>query len=241
MSHPNPPSDPWRRRVHALLAKAESTEFPDEAEALLAKAQALMTRHAIDEAMLSEGRDSPIASEHLVVDAPYATAKSSLLSVVAHSNGCRVVISGGTSGSGQLCVVVGPASGRAATMTMFTALSMHAARQMLAAVVPPGDTPRRFRHAFVLAFASRIAERLAEANAVAEQAAEADAGRSVALVLADRSRAVDAAVASEFPNLRTVRRQASSGAGIRSGRAAADRAGLAAPITDARRRGLHTG
>ena len=39
--HPSaqPPSDPWLRRVQALLAKAESTEFPAEAETLLAKAR----------------------------------------------------------------------------------------------------------------------------------------------------------------------------------------------------------
>lgn len=40
-------------RVRALLAKAESTEFPDEAEALLAKAQALISRHAIDRAAVA--------------------------------------------------------------------------------------------------------------------------------------------------------------------------------------------
>ena len=34
-------------RVRALLAKAESTTFPEEADALTAKAQQLMTRHAL--------------------------------------------------------------------------------------------------------------------------------------------------------------------------------------------------
>ena len=35
-------------RVRALLAKAESTTFPDEAEAFTAKAQELIAQHAID-------------------------------------------------------------------------------------------------------------------------------------------------------------------------------------------------
>ena len=39
-------------RIRGLLAKAESTEFPEEAEALTAKAQELMTRHAVDAAVL---------------------------------------------------------------------------------------------------------------------------------------------------------------------------------------------
>ncbi|WP_017570470.1 DUF2786 domain-containing protein, partial [Nocardiopsis halotolerans] len=41
-------------RVRALLAKAESTEFPSEAEALSARAQELMARHSIDRALLAE-------------------------------------------------------------------------------------------------------------------------------------------------------------------------------------------
>jgi len=34
MPEPSTASDPWLRRVQALLAKAESTEYPEEAEAL---------------------------------------------------------------------------------------------------------------------------------------------------------------------------------------------------------------
>ncbi|WP_228984453.1 dihydroxy-acid dehydratase, partial [Streptomyces sp. DH12] len=40
-------------RIRALLAKAEATGFPEEAEALSAKAQELMARHSVDEALLA--------------------------------------------------------------------------------------------------------------------------------------------------------------------------------------------
>jgi Protein of unknown function (DUF2786) len=40
-------------RVRALLAKAESTEFPEEADAFTEKAQELMTRYSIDVAMVA--------------------------------------------------------------------------------------------------------------------------------------------------------------------------------------------
>lgn len=40
-------------RIRALLAKAEATTFPEEAEALSAKAQELMARHTVDEALLA--------------------------------------------------------------------------------------------------------------------------------------------------------------------------------------------
>lgn len=43
-------------RVLKLLAKAESTEFEAEAEALVAKAHELQTRHAIEQAQLDEFR-----------------------------------------------------------------------------------------------------------------------------------------------------------------------------------------
>ena len=61
MTITNNNTETWVSKVQALIAKAESTEFPDEAEAFMAKAQELMTRHAIDLAMLDgeSGRREP--------------------------------------------------------------------------------------------------------------------------------------------------------------------------------------
>jgi hypothetical protein len=42
-------------QVRALSAKAESTSFEHEADALTAKAQEFMARHAIDEAVAQTG------------------------------------------------------------------------------------------------------------------------------------------------------------------------------------------
>ncbi len=50
--HDQPIPDPIAERIAALLDKAESTSYPAEADAFMAKAQELMARHAIDEAML---------------------------------------------------------------------------------------------------------------------------------------------------------------------------------------------
>lgn len=226
----DPASDPWIRRVQALLAKAESTDFPAEAEVLLEKAQELMARHAIDEAMLAAagGRADRIITTRLSVEQPYASAKSMLLGAVARANRCRMVIQGGR--GPRTCVLVGHSSDIASVETMFTALSLHATRTMLAAAIPPYDTARRFRHAFLLAFAGRIGERLRQAAAAAEVEADADVqrtqGGSVALVLASRDTAVDRAMREQFPHLGTFRASASSAAGLSSGRDAADRAPL---------------
>src|SRR5690606_31701227 len=44
--------------IRALLAKAEATDFPEEAEAFFAKASELISRWAIDEALLWAGADA---------------------------------------------------------------------------------------------------------------------------------------------------------------------------------------
>ncbi len=227
MTEPFCPPTAWLRRVQALLTKAESTEFPDKAEALLTKAQELMARHAIDEAMVQRAGGSPaqVESVAISVSAPYASARSALLSAVARANDCRAVLHGGRSGP-QNCTVVGHRSDLEKVQALFAALSMHATRSMLAAAVPSDDTPRRFRHAFLLAFASRVGERLRLATRDARSQAETAVGSSVALALRERTVAVDEALASQFPRLGTVRWQASSAAGMQHGRAAADGASL---------------
>lgn len=222
--------DQWLRRVQALLAKAESTEFPEEAEALVAKAQELMTRHSIDEAMLAQDDPSAdlIDSEVVVVSPPYASAHVVLLSTVADANSCRCVSTSALRGPVR-CVLVGFRGDIGRTKTMFAALSLHAARAMLAAPVPDFDTPRRFRRAFLLGFASRIGARLQDAALAARTEAEERAsarGRSTDLVLADRSARVDSAFEARFPHVRRTTAKASSWAGSESGRDAADRAPL---------------
>ena len=237
--------DTWTNRIQALLTKAESTEFPDEAEALMAKAQELMVRHAIDEAMLASaagsGRDQ-VVSDVVVVEAPYATAKAALLGSVARANDCRAIM-GATGNGAQRCVVVGHESDLANVRALFTALSVHAVRAMLAADVPPHDTPRRFRHAFLLAFSGRIGERLMAASAVARAEAQAapESGSGVSVVLANRSGEVDQAFRDAFPNVRSTRLSSSSTAGRISGRRAADHAGLGQQKLGGRRPTLPTG
>lgn len=225
-------TDTYINRVHALLDKAESTPYEAEAEAFLAKAQELMARHAIDEAMLATaGRAADeITHEPRVIVAPYANAKSVLLSAVAQANRCRVVIERSTSGT-VYCTVVGHHTDLEHVRLLFMGLSFQAVRSMLEAAVPPGDTPRRFRHSFLLAYAARIGERLRAIEQQAEAAAQASqldepGGRSVTLVLASREAKVDRAVADRFGTLRTKSVSSSSRAGHQSGRAAANQASL---------------
>ena len=83
-------------RIRGLLAKAESTEFPEEAEALTAKAQELMTRHAVDVAPCwtpEHGARSPtrFVPAGCTCDKPYPEAKVRLVTVGGRANGVRSV------------------------------------------------------------------------------------------------------------------------------------------------------
>ncbi|THV42153.1 DUF2786 domain-containing protein [Glycomyces buryatensis] len=77
-------------KIRALLAKAESTDSDAEAEAFTAKAQQLIARHSINEALLAETPDAALeaAALRVYIEKPYEKPKSELLHVVADANGC---------------------------------------------------------------------------------------------------------------------------------------------------------
>ncbi|MEV6344032.1 DUF2786 domain-containing protein [Actinoplanes sp. NPDC051851] len=216
-------------RVRALLAKAESTDFPEEAEAYTAKAQVLMTRHRIDHALLAaagEGdRDRP-GTRRVAVDNPYEIPKSLLLQVVAEANSCHTV----WMKRFGLVAVVGFAADLDATELLFTSLLVQATRTMTGAGSHTDrhgrNTTRSFRQSFLTSYAHRIGERLAAVSEEAEQAAASTAGPALLPVLAARSDAVRDAVTEQFPDLRQVSATVNNREGWASGRAAADHAVL---------------
>ena len=212
------------RRIEALLAKAASTQFGEEAEACVAKAQELMARHVIDEASVRRatgGGDVVVRVVH--AERPYASARSALLGAIARNNHCRLVLHE-TSARGQRCTLIGHASDVRHVERLFPVLSLHATQALFSA--DPGERPKSYRHGFLIAYAHRIGERLRAANDVARAEAERATGASVGLVLVERWAEVDRTVRSEFPFLTRSWHQVTSTAGFAGGRAAADRAFL---------------
>lgn len=212
-------------RVRALLAKAESTQFSAEAEALSAKAQELMNRHAFERALLdadTEQRPSA-ASTRLWLDTPYTEAKANLVAVVAKANRCRSVFYAKLG----FVALVGDELDLEITELLATSLLVQATR----AVVAEGkhttgagtSRTRSFRRSFLISYAIRIGERLDQAATRAHDPAE-DA--RLLPVLADRSRVVDETFQDMFSHV--VERSASitNGAGWHAGRSAADHADL---------------
>ncbi|MFF3496023.1 DUF2786 domain-containing protein [Streptomyces sp. NPDC002795] len=214
-------------KIRALLAKAERTGYPPEAEALSAKAQELMARHSVDEALLASrthAKDVPAACR-IGVDAPYETAKAVLLDAVAGANRCRAVWNSAFGFS----TVVGFEPDLEAVEVLHTSLLVQATAAMTRAEAEQRAGGRKrtktFRQSFLAAYAHRIGDRLA---AVAERVTgeAADAGE-VLPVLAARDVAVTGRAEEMFPETVTTRmRGVTDDAGWTEGTEAAQRARL---------------
>jgi hypothetical protein len=210
-------------KVRGLLAKAESTEFPEEAEALSAKAQELMSRYSLHRAVLEHdrGRTPTASGRRLWMDAPYAGAKVLLVQAVAAANRCRTV----WRERPGFVTVVGPDTELDIVEVLGTSLLLQANRAMLAAgrqVTRAGTSrTRSFRQSFLVAYASRIGERLAAADTSATTA-EAQADEKLLPVLAARSRAADEMIDKLFPGMVSKQVSVSNAAGWTAGRAAAE-------------------
>jgi len=213
------------RRIRGLLAKAESTEFTEEAESLTAKAQELMTRHAVDAALLAAGSPPAegVATRRVHVQDPYVRAKMQLLAAVAEANDVRLVWYS-TLGIATLVGVPGDVG---AVELLFTSLLLQAAQALSAAEGAQGrrSASRTFRRSFLLGYAHRIGERLRMARLRATEEASAAHGIDLLPVLRSRQAAVEDRVAELFPRVRTTRSRASVHPdGWYSGQAAAERA-----------------
>ncbi|WP_069887336.1 DUF2786 domain-containing protein, partial [Streptomyces luteocolor] len=223
-------------RIRALLAKAEATGYPEEAEALTAKAQELMARHSLDEALLAartHAKDTPAACR-IGVDAPYETAKAILLDAVATANRCRAVWNEAYGFS----TVVGFESDLEAVELLHTSLLVQGTAAMTRAEAAQRAGGRKrtktFRQAFLMAYAHRIGGRLAETadhatkEATQGEGAARDGAADLLPVLAARDVAVTDRTEQMFPETTTTRvRGVTDGEGWAHGTEAADRAHVA--------------
>ncbi|MET9367857.1 DUF2786 domain-containing protein [Streptomyces griseoflavus] len=211
-------------RIRALLAKAEATGFPEEAEALSAKAQELMARHSVDEALLAAREPSGEIPDacRIGVEPPYEQAKAVLLDAVAGANHCRAVWNEPFGFS----TVVGFASDLEAVELLHTSLLVQATTAMTRAEAAQRAGGRKrtktFRQSFMAAYAHRVGTRLAAA-------AETEVSDDLLPVLASRAVAVADRTDRLFPETTTTRmRGVSDAAGWEEGARAADGAQVGA-------------
>jgi hypothetical protein len=213
--------------IRGLLAKAESTEFPAEAEAFTAKAQAMMTEARLDEATVRASSGlrptARVSAIRIGIDEPYVVSKQTLLHVIAEANDVRCVFHRRV----DLATLVGPVGQLAHVELLFTSLLIQVQSFLAAdaADAPAGShvRSRGYRSAFIAGFARRIGERLRAARG----ASFAGVGAATLPVLA----ADDRATAELFDRLvgRTTAIRSSAGSdilGALAGASAADRAAL---------------
>ena len=216
-------------KVRGLLAKAESTEFPAEADALTAKAQQLMARHCIEVAMLDGSapsrRDAPTMVD-ITLDAPHAAAKLRILSAVARANRCAVV----WMPSLRRASMFGFASDLAAVETLFASLLVQATTELAHAGSKRDAYGRArtvsFRRSFLIAFATRVGQRLRDAVDEAVDAVSATTGTDLVPILDRRTDEAEAAARAAFPHTRPMSTSVGNAEGWRAGTACADRADL---------------
>ncbi|SNQ45744.1 conserved hypothetical protein [Frankia canadensis] len=226
-------------RVRKLLAMAEGEGLTEAArEAYNTKAAELIAQYGIDRALLEAAEPRRAAADLVVtVESPYARDKISLLASVATPLGCRLVhrTMRRAQGVEHSAHLFGMDADIQRVQLLFTSLLVQQVYGLAAVRPPRCEDPRAYRRSWMAGFALAVAERLTKAEWTARERAQArqraepaeePGGPSVAVVLADRSRRVDAHMATVYPRLRTPRARQLSGSGGREGYQAGERADL---------------
>lgn len=210
--------------IQGLLAKAASSEFPDEAVAFRDKAFALMAKFAITQAMVDAA--DPSKAEDLVAvvrttgSGPYVNPKRQLATDIAYVFGVKVVFF-----TGITCATVqfeGFRSDVDRTLELYDTLHM---QMVLDAKEVTGVSNRR---TFMFAWAQRVAARLALKFAEAVTASDLTPSvTSTEIVMVDRRQRVDDWFNARHGKLHTIWWSVSHyGEAAVSGRKAADTADI---------------
>lgn len=208
-------------RVRKLLAVAEHPKTPpEEADNAARAAERLIAKHAIDEALLEAAAETKTRPESrsMVVEAPYATAKTRLAGAVASAHGVTAITVRGSAEPLRVVLVGFPADLQVVDL-LYTSLLL----QATTSVRGQANSGRAFRRAFLIGFAAEVGERLRATR----REAVADAGASSALAVRDRRQDVDDAVREQFPHLRSSRATVSDRSGLMAGRRSGANANLA--------------
>jgi len=239
----------WARKIDAMLRKAESTSHPEEADAFIRSAQALMTKYAIDEAMLEAARGKAgqgtdqIVTEEFVTTGNMLVAFGNLCYHVIVNNNCKAVliknspreVGGKMRVNTYILLTTGFKSDIDRIRYLFTSLQVQAAtfegqwwrenKDLYTHAKRQGFLDRR---QFLFSYAERVGERLREGRLKGEQDAKKQHGTGMELVLRDRSALVKAEYERLHPNLRTTKQRQAGGSQFshQAGREAGGRADL---------------
>jgi hypothetical protein len=161
-------------KIRKLLAKAEGTDNPNEAEAFSAKAAQLIAAHRIDPRHVAEALASgELGLQRIVIGrGAYVRARLALLAAVAGNHDCEVVFETGPHGT--TATIAGYQSDLDVTEVLYTSLHAQVANQMAAVRRRTPAATQRWRRSFLFGFARRVAELLAAAREDARVARAAE-------------------------------------------------------------------
>jgi hypothetical protein len=232
-----PTQDTYADKIAKLLAKAESTT-PQEADALIAKAQELMTKYAIDMALVDALRAGKERREEIIeaiveYAGTYRMATWRLAHTVATANNCRTMLADDTRERVSHLHVIGFESDVERVRMLDASLQIQMARA-LNAWAPENtqylDRNQKFaaRRQFMFSFTQGVKEKLSTGSAAGERAAKKEHGStSVELVLKSRKDSVNDWMDEQYGrSLRAVKRNYKAGsmsahsAGLSAGRSA---------------------
>ncbi|MFF4055994.1 DUF2786 domain-containing protein [Streptomyces sp. NPDC001668] len=231
-------------KVKALLRKAENeAATEEEARVYLDKATELMAKYGIEQAMLDDVSEPGRPVDRIVdLHPPYVKEARRLLSRIGYEMRCRSVYPGGKDNRHRVHLF-GFEADIQATEVLFASLRL----QMLDGADradrlhrPLGEDARAYKRSWMLGFIREVTARIGAAQkaarAAAEQGGEMDGkgagGRSVALVLADRTTVVEARLAAQYPKLNKTRPTKFKGTGYWQGVADGRDADIGGPAFD---------
>lgn len=226
--------------VQALLAKAESTQFEEERNALLAKAQELITRYGIEDAQLRMAgrRDETVQMKTIYMSGSYAKSHVLLACAISREVGCRVYFTPGKKPIKM--TMAGFAEDLSMFEVLFTSLLMQVTRDRNTWAAQD-RAERRFaaQRSFILGFATTVSARLAEARRRAEEEAVV---RTTGVELALRTRDTELDDFMEAQGVKPGRRPANvQRQGVLAGQAAGRVADIGSTrLEDGRRKELST-
>jgi hypothetical protein len=220
--------------IRSLLAKAEASTFPSEAEAFTAKATELMTRYAIDQALLADAApeaDTNVIERRLRLYRPFIPQKAVLVHGVAEIFGCKAIRLGkGGEDAGELTALIGFATEVELVETLVTSLLVQLTTAMTSTSVEARTAAEvaSWRRSFIMGYCTTVLNRLrVEHHAAVKEEQVRHTSQSVELVLVDRAERVEPGFRKRYPQVRQSRVSAGrSLAGRTAGGAAGRRANL---------------
>lgn len=224
-------------KIEALLKKAESTKFAEEAETYYAKASELMAKWSIDEAMLrearkGENRGTPVHRTITLNKSGLWRSNLTLIGCLCRPNDVKLVyIEPRGKGSKPVVHLIG-FDEDVRTVEMLYASMLIQNTRMRRQMMPPEYTTQTQKvpwlRSFINGFAIRIEDRLTEAKRAATVAGEAQYGSSLLPVLASKAAVVQTEMEKIFPFTKPAKasRSRTDYNGWDAGKAAADKADI---------------